>query len=556
MVYRKEDLPPWSKEIVALYESDSANQFILYGNIHDRFLLGRGGSVAPGSLIDFLQQVLMPGFDVVLTYDLGNGIRVEKGGEKLKNWPPLQLSPELPRAPRPAIELLTRYLRYCANLARLKQGTIQVGVVIQSAHLVIPAITGVLNYDLNALALLLRDWASDEALRGHPIVSCLLTENLNDLHSIVVNNPRVAKIKIPLPVTDELNSAIELTRSRFPTALRHYQDNIRPLAEGLTGITVNGLDRLLRLKEYKSEALSEPDLSRLKRELVEEECQGLIDFIEPTRTLNDLYGQEALKRWLRQDLELWRKGDLRALPMGYLICGPVGTGKTYLVECLAGEAGVPVVKIKNFRDRWVGSTEGNLEKIFRLLHALNRCYVFIDEADQALGRRDASGQDAGLSGRIYSMMATEMSRPENRGRLIWVLASSRPDLIEVDLKRPGRVDVKIPMFPTSSQEEGLELLRGMAPRYGLDLPETLPFGVPDMLTPGAAEALLVKTYRLVQTSGILPHESLRRCLEGYQNPVPGDVMRFQIRLAIDEASDMDFVPEAIQEKYGGGGGSL
>ena len=91
--------------------------------------------------------------------------------------------------------------------------------------------------------------------------------------------------------------------------------------------------------------------------------------------------------------------------MGYLLCGPVGTGKTYLVECLAGEAGVPVVKLKNFRDKWVGSTEGNLEKIFRLLQALTRCFVFIDEADQALGSRDPAANDSGFSGRIYSMMA-------------------------------------------------------------------------------------------------------------------------------------------------------
>jgi len=45
------------------------------------------------------------------------------------------------------------------------------------------------------------------------------------------------------------------------------------------------------------------------------------------------------------------------------------------------------------------------------------------------------------------MMAAEMSRPENRGRVIGVLASSRPDLIEVDVKRPGRVDLKVPIFP-------------------------------------------------------------------------------------------------------------
>ncbi len=84
------------------------------------------------------------------------------------------------------------------------------------------------------------------------------------------------------------------------------------------------------------------------------------------------------------------------MPKGYLICGPVGTGKTYLVECLAGEAGIPVVKLKNFRDRWVGSSEGNLEKIIGLVRALGRCMVFIDEADQALGRRTSDSGDSGL----------------------------------------------------------------------------------------------------------------------------------------------------------------
>ncbi len=92
---------------------------------------------------------------------------------------------------------------------------------------------------------------------------------------------------------------------------------------------------------------------------MERDSAGLVEFIEPRRTLADYHGQEALKTWLRQDIALWRAGDLKALPMGYLLCGPVGTGKTFLVECLAGEAGVPVVKLKNFRDRWVGSSEGN-----------------------------------------------------------------------------------------------------------------------------------------------------------------------------------------------------
>jgi ATPase family associated with various cellular activities (AAA) len=551
MAYLRETLPEWAKEMIALYESDSANQFILYGNLYDRFLFEADGQTVHGSLIDFLKRVLMPQFDVIFIYDLGNGLRVERGGEKLKEWPPIKMAPELPKAPRPAAELLTRFLRYCANLGRMNRGRISVGAIIESSHLVSPAVQGVLNYDLNALALLFREWASEELLRGHPLATCLLTENLNDLHPIVVQNPRVARIKIPLPTMNDLGSAIELVGRRYPTALAGYRNDSRRLAQGLTGITINGLDRLLRLKEYKKESLCDADLAEQKRLLVEEECQGLIEFIEPKRTLNDLFGQEKLKECFRQDLALWRSGDLRGLPMGYLICGPVGTGKTFLVECLAGEAGAPVVKIKNFRDRWVGSTEGNLEKIFRLLQALDRCYVFVDEADQALGKRDSSGQDAGLSGRIYSMMATEMSRPENRGRVIWVLASSRPDLIEVDLKRPGRVDLKVPIFPTSSPEEGYQLLRSLAKRYTLELAPTYEKPVPDLLTPGAAEAIIVKAYRMVKTAHTSAMEALDRCLAQYQSPAASGILEAQIKLAIREASDMEFVPPKIRERFGG-----
>lgn len=552
MSYSRETLPAWAQEMIALYESNCASQFILHGNIHDRFLLGSSAQLVSGTLPDFLKEVLMPQFNVVLNYDLGNGLRVERGGERFKAWPPSQLNTELPKAPRPAIELITRYLRYSANLARLKRERLQVGVIIQSANLVAPAIPGILNYDLNALALLLREWGSDEVLREHPMATCLLTENLNDLHPIVANNPRSARIKLSLPTVAELEMAIGLMQSTYPTALQAYTSDPRSFAQSLTGITLNSLDRLFRLKEYKKEVLTEGDLSNQRRSLVEEECQGLIEFVESKKTLDDLYGQEKVKAWLRQDLALWHQRNVNALPMGYLLCGPVGTGKTFLVECLAGEAGVPVVKIKNFRDRWVGSTEGNLEKIFRFLQALDRCYVFVDEADQALGKRDSGGTDAGLSGRIYSMVAAEMSRPDHRGRVVWVLASSRPDLIEIDLKRPGRIDVKVPIFPTISPAEGFELIRKLGARYSLEFGNQAGlFNIPDLLTPGTAEAIVVKAYRLVQTEGLLGTEALARCLEDYQSPVSKDAMELQISLAIREASDMDFVPAAVRERFGG-----
>lgn len=540
-------LPDWAHRLVTLYQSNAANQFLLYGNVNDRFLLdGR----TLGSLQEFLSRMILPRFDVVLSYDLGNGVRVEKGGEVVTRWPAFKESPELPRAPRAAIEWLTRFFRYSANLAQLGQESHQVGFYLKGAHLVAPALPGALNYDLSALAMLMRDWAADDHLTRHSLATFLIAENLNDLHPLLVNHPRAAPIEIPLPSPDELREALALLANDHQHVLSEFAPSYETLAHQLTGTTLTSVENLLRMKSHAREVLHANDLVAMRKELVEKDSAGLIEFIESKRTLDDFHAQEKLKNWLRQDIRLWHLNDVQALPMGYLLCGPVGTGKTYLVECLAGEAGVPVVKLKNFRDKWVGSTEGNLEKIFRLLRGLGRCFVFIDEADQALGRRDSGTGDSGLSGRIYGMFAEQMSNPANRGRIVWILASSRPDLIEVDLKRPGRIDVKIPIFPTTTASEGFGLIRTLAKRRGVELEESdfgaLETSIPTLLTPGAAESIAVKVYRAVRTGGLSPADALRDTLDGYQAPVPPDVMEFQIALAAREASDGDFVPEQFR----------
>jgi AAA+ superfamily predicted ATPase len=279
----------------------------------------------------------------------------------------------------------------------------------------------------------------------------------------------------------------------------------------------------------------------------------LISFLESTKSLDDVYGLDAVKAWVRQDIALWLAGDTESVPMGYLLCGPVGTGKTFLVECIAGEAKVPVVKINNFRDKWMGTTEGNLEKIFRLLAALGKCFVFVDEADQSLGKRDSGADDGGLSGRIYSMFAQEMSNSANRGRILWILATSRPDLVEVDLKRPGRVDVKIPIFPTTTPEEGFSLIQNLSKRSGVEIPDEIYKSVekliPELLTPGAANTLAVALRRATKTEPAASVAALlERILSTYQAPVSREVMDFQIGLAAAEASDLNFVPPVFRSK--------
>jgi hypothetical protein len=142
-----------------------------------------------------------------------------------------------------------------------------------------------------------------------------------------------------------------------------------------------------------------------------------------------------------------------------------------------------------------------------------------------------------------------MGSSESRGRIIWVLASSRPDLIEVDLKRPGRVDVKIPLLPTADAREGFELIRFLCRSRGIEIGEEkfaeLAPKVPVLLTPGAAETIAVKTYRLMRTRAMEPEAALGECLEQYRPPVAIETIEFQMQLAIAEASDPSFVPAAF-----------
>ena len=151
--------------------------------------------------------------------------------------------------------------------------------------------------------------------------------------------------------------------------------------------------------------------------------------------------------------------------MGYLLCGPVGTGKSFLAQCVSGEIGVPCVILKNFRSKYVGETEGNLERVLSVLRAMGPVVVVVDEADAALGSREQDG-DSGTSSRVFAMIAAQMGDTQYRGRIIWMLLTARPDLLPIDLKRQGRAEVHIPLFYPTDESEIRQMFVILARKLG------------------------------------------------------------------------------------------
>ena len=329
--------------------------------------------------------------------------------------------------------------------------------------------------------------------------------------------------------------------------------DVPTLAAKLVGLSRLNVKNLVLRAVRNREPLTMKYLTRLKKETIEKEAMGRLEFIESRRTLDDVAGHVEAKQWLREDARLIRKGAVNALPMGYLITGRIGTGKTYLVECFAGECGIPLVELKNFREKWVGATEGNLEKIFTILHALGQVVVFVDEADQATGRRGGGEGDSGLSGRIYGMLAKEMADTDNRGRIFWIFATSRPDLLEVDLKRQGRLDVHIPLFPPEDPEGKQEMFLAMARKLRLDLkPEELPpLPFPQPLSGNELEGLLVRAVRRYELQEGDPRhrwpEVLKEMVAEFRPSAHTARLEMMDLLAVKECTDERFLPPRFRK---------
>jgi SpoVK/Ycf46/Vps4 family AAA+-type ATPase len=110
------------------------------------------------------------------------------------------------------------------------------------------------------------------------------------------------------------------------------------------------------------------------------------------------------------------------------------------------------IKFKNFRSKWVGATEGNLERILSVIQAIGQIIVIIDEGDRAFGGGDGDG-DGGTSSRVIGRIKEFMSDTENRGRVLFLLMTNRPDKLDIDIKRAGRLDRKIPfLYPQTAEE--------------------------------------------------------------------------------------------------------
>jgi SpoVK/Ycf46/Vps4 family AAA+-type ATPase len=146
------------------------------------------------------------------------------------------------------------------------------------------------------------------------------------------------------------------------------------------------------------------------------------------------------------------------------------------------------------------------------------------------------------------MLAKEMSETANRGKIIWIFATSRPDLVEIDLKRQGRLDVHIPLFPPETDQEKKQLFVAMARKLGIKLTEE---EIPDLpyahaLGGNEIEGLLVRTLRIHALQDKDNSKSfgdiLKEVIAGFKPSAHTKRLEFMDYLAVKECTDSCFLP--------------
>ncbi|KAI9457841.1 P-loop containing nucleoside triphosphate hydrolase protein [Boletus coccyginus] len=186
----------------------------------------------------------------------------------------------------------------------------------------------------------------------------------------------------------------------------------------------------------------------------------------------DIGGLKRVKRILQETLEwptkyapLFKQSPLR-LRSGLLLYGYPGCGKTLLASAVAKECGLNFISIKGpeLLNKYIGASEKSVRDIFDRASSAKPCVLFFDEFDAIAPKR---GHDStGVTDRVVNQLLTEMDGAEGLSGVYVLAATSRPDLIDAALLRPGRLDKSV-LCDMPNEEDRKDILHAVTRKVTL-----------------------------------------------------------------------------------------
>jgi SpoVK/Ycf46/Vps4 family AAA+-type ATPase len=198
--------------------------------------------------------------------------------------------------------------------------------------------------------------------------------------------------------------------------------------------------------------------------------QGLLTLAQPTFTLEAVGGLNRFKLWTRGLGHLIHHAEAalawglkpQDLPKGCLLIGIPGTGKSMLAEAIAGQWGVPLVRlsVEDFLDSLVGNSERRFAAALRTAEALGRCVMHVDEAEKLFDTRNVSNDVMKhILGMLLTWLQERMRHAIGVPPMVFVVMTvNKVNGLPPELYRPGRLD-RTWFFDVGGAEEREAVLR-------------------------------------------------------------------------------------------------
>ena len=387
------------------------------------------------------------------------------------------------------------------------------------------------------------EWSINSRISATGSLICMSVGNIAEVSGELLSSSyKVEPILVGLPDEEERRKYISDTLKQKHVVLDISVTEFAALSSGLSKKSIK--DIMLRA-EAEDVPVSFEFIKDKKHSVLQKEYGDVLEFIYPETGFDDIGGMELAKTYLRKNvIEPVMKNDLRRAPMGILLCGPSGTGKTLLVYALAKESGFNCVKIDMSRilGQFVGESEKNFKKCLLGARSQQPVIVFVDELDTAFRRGE--GGDSGVSRNIFSEFLQFTSDTKNRGKVIFIAATNRPDLLDPALKRAGRFDKKIPiLLPDASERAGVFGVITRKNKFKTDITDFSPFAErTEGYTCAEIEVIIRKAYELTCDSGeeLISSARLNEAIDKCQPNT--DQIELMTELALMECDDKDMLP--------------
>lgn len=351
--------------------------------------------------------------------------------------------------PTLALEVL-RQMCLCSRTEHQGQRLLQddLLILIEGADLLLPdaPIPSLSDVDRQRVSIC-HDWFSDPGFMNGGDSVVLLAESRSQLHHRIARLPQVLEVEIPSPDEPARRHFISwFNRRQAGEAKVKLWGTQEELAKTTAGLSLHALLQLLKGAVHEQRTLSQDDvIAKVEKFIQGQLGKEIVEFKKPAHRLKDVVGFHRIKAFLQDEMMPRLDATGPEALAGAAVCGPIGGGKTFIFEALASELDMVVLTLKNIRSKWFGETDVIFERLRRVLNALSKVLIFVDEADTQFGGvgADTHETERRLTGKIQAMMAD----PLMRGRVIWLLVTARIHRLSPDLRRPGRVgDLIIPIL--------------------------------------------------------------------------------------------------------------